>query len=189
MFLWSKWLLKDSTDGWGFLWNCLLSWFRVKGNLAWPMSNKMECSRERLSLSCQSGQALITQIHRRTVATGLSSIHTHLTQLLEDLHYILQLWRDCSDVLDLQWAKRYYVTPTESSPSRRGWPWFQISREELQLLCSLSFSWTAIADMLMVSRITVYQRRAEYGMLVEPHSSISDQELTEKVQQILVQYP
>ena len=90
--------------------------------------------------------------------------------------------------LDQQWVSSHYVTPTEL-PVGHGRPRFQISKEQLQYLHSLSFSWTAIADMLMVSRMTVYQRRVEFGLLVEPQSSISDQELIRIVQQLSVQHP
>ena len=43
--------------------------------------------------------------------------------------------------------------------------------------------------MLMVSWMTVYRRRVEYGLLDEPHSSISDPGLIERVRQLLVQHP
>ena len=166
-----------------------LSAFIVSCERQYGLANQQytEYAIERFSLSCQGVQALIDPI--RTAGAELNGIYTHLTQLVEDLRYILQLWRQYSDTLDLQQARSRYVPPSGASLSRRGRPRFQISREQLQYLRSISFSWTAIADMLMVSRMTVYRRRAEYGMLDEPHSSISDQELNEKVQQILVQHP
>ena len=43
--------------------------------------------------------------------------------------------------------------------------------------------------MLMMSQMTVFWRRAEYGMLDEGHFNISDEELIERVQQIMVQHP
>ena len=142
---------------------------------------------ERLSLSCQSVQALIDSM--RTADTELSSMYSNLTQLLAHLHHILQLWRDYSDTLDLQQLSSCYVTATEASHSTCGRPRLQISREQLQHLRSLSFSWTAIADMLMMSQMTVFWRRAVYGMLDEGHFNISDEELIERVQQIMVQHP
>ena len=48
------------------------------------------------------------------------------------------------------------MLPPLKVASRRGRQRFQITREQLEYLRSSSFSWTAIADMLMVSRMTVY---------------------------------
>ena len=59
----------------------------------------------------------------------------------------------------------------------------------VEYLRSLSFSLTAIADMLIVSRMTVYQRRVEFGLLVEAQSSITDQELIRIVRHLSVQHP
>ena len=157
-----------------------LSSFIISSERQYGLANEQytDYAIERFSLSCQSVEALIGPI--RTAGAELNSICTHVTQLL---------WREYSDTLDLRHARSRYVPPSEASLSRRGRPSFQISREQLQYLRSLSFSWTAIANMLMVSRMTVYWRRAEYGMLDEPHFSINDEELNEKVQQILVQHP
>ena len=42
---------------------------------------------------------------------------------------------------------------------------------------SLSFSWSAIADILMVSRMTLYRRKVEFGLLDEPSSVIGEEDL------------
>ena len=124
---------------------------------------------------------------RRTASVELSSLCTCLTQLLEHLHAIRNQWEHYSDTLHIQQARSY--CPPLASLSGQGRPRFHISREQLQYLHSLSFSWTDIADMLMVSWMTVYRRRVEYGLLDEPHSSISDPGLIERVRQLLVQHP
>ena len=67
---------------------------------------------------------------------------------------------------------------------QRGRPRFKISKEQLENLRSLSFSWTSIADVLLVS---IYRRRTEYGLLDEAHSAIHDREF-EFVRHTLVQY-
>ena len=54
-------------------------------------------------------------------------------------------------------------------------------KEQLELLHSLCFTGSDIAQLLRVSRMTVYRRRQEYGMLDEPVASISDSDLREKV--------
>ena len=118
---------------------------------------------------------------------GLSNVHADLLQLLRTVQVSLQKWVDYSDVLDSQRTLSSYFPPLLESG--RGRPKFDISREQLQYLRSLSFSWTAIADMLRVTRMTIYRRRVEYGMLDESFSMINDQELTEKVRRILAQHP
>lgn len=128
---------------------------------------------------------MLTQATR--TAIGLSNIHADLVNLLQTLHITLQQWRDYSDVLESQQTLTSYTPPFQNFG--RGRPKFYISKEQLQYLRSLSFSWTAIADMLKVTRMTIYRRRIEYGMLDESHSSISDQELAETVGHILVQHP
>ena len=111
-----------------------------------------------------------------------------LVQLLQALEHTLGVWIEYSNTLDRQWASTHYVTPTDM-PLGRGRPKFHISKEQLEYLRSLSFSWTAIADMLMVSRMTLYRRRVEIGLLVEPQSNITDQELMRIVRHLSVQHP
>ena len=120
-------------------------------------------------------------------AEGLSNVYADLIQLLETVQTSLKEWTDYFDVLDCQRTLSSY-TPTLVESSR-GRPKFDITREQLQHLRSLSFSWTAIADMLKVTRMTIYRRRVQYGMLDESCSVINDEELTEVVQQILRQHP
>jgi hypothetical protein len=124
-------------------------------------------------------------------ATGdraaLSNIHADLVNLLQTVQISLTQWRHFSDILDSQRTLCSYTPPLLGS--RRGRPKFLISREQLQYLRSLSFSWTAVAKMFKVTRMTIYRRRVEYHMLDESHSRISDQDLTEAVSQILTQYP
>lgn len=47
---------------------------------------------------------------------------------------------------------------------RRGRPKFDISVDQLAYLASFSFSWTSIAKMLGISRMTLYRRRVAFGM-------------------------
>jgi len=77
---------------------------------------------------------------------------------------------------------RYTVATTESSG--RGRPRFIIAKEQLEYLCSLSFSWTDMALLLGVSRMTLYRRREEFGMLDEPSRVLNDSELKTKVSEI-----
>ena len=57
-----------------------------------------------------------------------------------------------------------YHAPLVRLP-RRGRPAFDISQEQLEYLSSLSLNWSQIAALLGVSRMTIYRRRSEFGML------------------------
>ena len=144
---------------------------------------------DHLSLSCQSVLTLRERFSSARVPS-LNDLGETLTEMLGELRRILQLWCDYSDSLSLNFNSTRYELPFEensiSSPSR---PRFNIAREQLLYLRSLSFSWTAIADMLMVSRMTIYRRRAEFGMLDDPSTSIGEEELVSIVRQISMEHP
>ena len=56
---------------------------------------------------------------------------------------------------------------------RRGRPRFDIPREQLVYLASLSFNWVQIASILGVSRMTMYRRRQELGIVSEPRQELN----------------
>lgn len=143
-----------------------------------------EYAMERLAQSFQS-VSLLKEITQRS--DGLIAVHGHLAELLEIIESHWHQWRNYSDILERQLNMCHYVPFLETS--KHGRPKFHISKDQLLHLRSLSFSWTAIADLLMVSRMTIYRRRVEYGLLHEPHSSITNSELTEIIRQILSQHP
>ena len=140
---------------------------------------------KRFSICSQSIQALISVIEP---LPDLRSIYTDLNQLLESTQGNLLQWRSYYDSLDFQRTVHQYVTPREFS-RQRGRPRFKISKEQLEHLRSLSFSWASIADVLLVSRMTIYRRRCEYGLLEESHTAIHDEQLIEFVRHTLVQHP
>lgn len=72
---------------------------------------------------------------------------------------------------------------------QRGQPRFNVQREQLLYLTSLGFSWTSIASMLGVSRMTVYRRRAEYNLLADPVNTLSDNELKNLLRRIRREHP
>ena len=147
--------------------------------------------RRAVSIQLRRRRLVAASRRRRLLGTGTSTFGVArriVTQLLEHLHAILNQWEQYSDTLDIQQVRRY-CPPLVPLSSGHGRPRFDISQEQLQYLRSLSFTWTDIADMLMVSRMTVYRRRVQYGLLSDPQSSISDQQLIERVRQLLVQHP
>ena len=103
--------------------------------------------------------------------------------------------------LQTQWQMFYYIMEASSSNSsysvsttythgqRRGRPIFIISKEQLEYLHSLSFSWTQIALLLGLSRMTVYRRCEEFNILDEEGMPLSDSALDEILNDLHRQLP
>ena len=107
----------------------------------------------------------------------IAAEYSHLLdELLIALQFLSVQWQEYIDHLDSSSAAdAYHVAAVRSGG--RGRPRFDIGREQLEYLASLSFTWTDIARLLGVSRMTVYRRRRELGMLDEPPRTLDDNEL------------
>lgn len=70
----------------------------------------------------------------------------------------------------------------------RGRPRFEVTVDQLEYLVSLSFSWTCIAQILGISRMTLYRRRVQFGML-RRGQIITDSELLALLQQMRREFP
>ncbi len=69
-----------------------------------------------------------------------------------------------------------YQTPQNSRVGAQGRPRFDISSDQLEYLSSLSFSWTQIASILGVSRMTIFRRRRDLNIPMRT-STLCDEEL------------
>ena len=74
-------------------------------------------------------------------------------------------WETYLDKINQQNESTAHRAPVVHIPRRRERPTFDITRHQLKYLSSLSFTWTEIAKLLGVLGMTVYRRRAEFGML------------------------
>ena len=83
--------------------------------------------------------------------------------------------REHAEVFDQDTAYSTSVTITPGPGRRR----YDISKDQLEHLRSLYFSWQKIADMLQVSVSTIQRRRREFGLSdeFERYSDITDDEL------------
>ena len=70
-----------------------------------------------------------------------------------------------------------------------GRPKFNITKEQLEYLSSMSFSWSQIAHLLGVSRMTIYRRRVEFGLLIDPTTSVSSSDLISTVHAMRNEFP
>ena len=119
---------------------------------------------------------------------SLHSISLLLTDLHHELTSLLQQWQEYSDRIDAEVSIVRYSAPLHHHGDR-GRPAFSISRQQLEYLRSLSFSWTEIASLLGVSRMTIYRRRAEFGLLDDPSRTLNDEELSRVVVEMRRELP
>ena len=136
---------------------------------------------ERLRIAVVSCSTLIDQI--RSVANGLEEEEDTLQYYQEELSTIVNNLRGISR----EWSLRMdqYDEERESTSYRPhlldaptgGRPKFDISKEQLEYLRSMNFSWTQIAELMGVSVMTIYRRRREFGMLGVVSQTVSHGEL------------
>ncbi len=88
-------------------------------------------------------------------------------ELLDILSSLLSVWREYERNINFSSHEAQYIAPLEHS-GRRGRPKFVIPKEQLVYLKSLNFTWSSIGSLLGVSRMTVYRRRVDCGMLSDP---------------------
>ena len=81
----------------------------------------------------------------------------YLSQLLQCLRIISLEWQAYLEVCELRSQSAYAVGHVQSASRPVGRPRFDISEDQLEYLSSMSFSWTQIASMLGVSRMTVVE--------------------------------
>lgn len=134
----------------------------------------------RLKEHLENGVALVEPEYHEVVTAyknNMEDLLMYLRSLSEEWErYIVSMER-------ISESLRYRAVTTESV-GRPGRPRFIIAKEQLEYLHSLSFSWTDIASLLGVSRMTLFRRREEFGMLDEPSRVLTDSELKTRVSEI-----
>ena len=115
-----------------------------------------------------------------------------LHQLLDTIRRIESEWQRHFDHLQAVSGTRresaFQLSSTRTF-NRPGRPKFNVTKEQLEYLSSMSFSWTQIAQLLGVSRMTVYRRRVEFGLLSDPTTSISNSDLLLRIQTMHREFP
>ena len=97
----------------------------------------------------------------------------HLSYLLTNLWPLLAEWREYVDSqMRMDICTAYQVPVIRSG--RRGRPKYLITNEQLDYLLSLEFTGSDISALLGVSRMTLYRRRRELGLLTSHQQGITD---------------
>ena len=147
---------------------------------------------ERLAIIYQSISAIKERLESDTNSVGqqpsLNSVLGSLDDLLTLIPLIANKWQEHSNSLEVRHLLSRYQVPVQQS-SHRGRPCLHVTQEQLEYLRSLSFSWSDISRILGISRMTIFRRRVQYGMIFEPSQSVSDSELMDIVHQLRQEVP
>ena len=152
---------------------------------------------ERLRICVQALSNMLAYLE--STASSLTGVQAEVSELMADLFEI----RDCCAVLQGIWDSRLDEIDSESSglssrfqvlsirsSTGGGRPQFLITEDQLTYLRSLNFSWTHIADLLGVSRMTVYRRRRDFRIVDSEYGNqLADAELVSLLQQLRQSMP
>ena len=164
-----------------------ISSFLVSCGRQYGIANDNYCEYviERLSLILEGLNNITTLIDNDNVE--LRNIEESLVELRGFVNRILRLYREYQHTVAIEIASQN-TAPVEHS-SRVGRPLFLINSEQISYLRSLSFSWVCISRILMISRMTLYRRRVQYGLVGNDSRALSDQALHQLVQDTITQHP
>ena len=115
--------------------------------------------------------------------TSIREFECAVEELTVACQRVSSWWQDyidteqASDPLSLS---HRYSSPVIHISGAQGRPRFDISKDQLEYLSSLSFSWTDIAAILGVSRMTIYRRRQEFNLPTR-RDTLSDTELRQLI--------
>ena len=123
----------------------------------------------------------------------LQDIIDQLSHLEDSLQALYTEWESYLDTFDrLTSMTTSYSVPLETSngPRARGRPRFDVRPEQIAYLRSMSFTYSQIADLLGVSRMTVYRRCSEFSVtdLRSRENRMSDTDVNRIVREIRLEH-
>ena len=140
---------------------------------------------ERLEVCIISLNAI--KLNFQQLRTGTLTVYCdHVEQILSIYRTLSVKWEQKIEAINTTDGIRFRSALLRST---RGHPRFDISKEQLLYLCSLSFNWSDIAKTLGVSRMTIYRRRVEYRLTEEPMVVPTDLQLHTVVSEIQAGQP
>lgn len=159
----------------------------------------IESSQEQLEHCMKRLQLVFSGVHRirdilsngssNTDEEGRAALQYYESMLDELLECLREVYGNIESQFDqVVSSPDYSYHSSIVNSGGRGRPKFDITLDQLEYLRSLSFSWKEIASMLGVSRMTIYRRRLEYGMLQDGRS-IEDDELLVLLREMRSEFP
>ena len=104
---------------------------------------------------------------------GIDELVTDLEELMELLHAIQDRWRDVEAGISV-FSPRSCLRAEKQYTGMCGRPKYAIKQEQLMFLRELRLTWTTIAAMFGISRRTMYNIRAEFGLVGTEYTAFSD---------------
>ncbi len=90
------------------------------------------------------------------VRSTITDCKSALDDLVGNLRALLTKWIEYREILDSNSSRSRYQSSVIHD-GRRGRLRFEIAKEQLEYLASISFTWKEIAALLGVSRMTLYR--------------------------------
>ena len=119
---------------------------------------------------------------------AVHQLEGRLSELVHILWELVTMWQQYHETIESTSYGVQYTAPLAHS-NHRGRPRFLISRNQLEYLRSLSYTWSQISSLLGVSCMTIYRRREEFGMLDEQTTELSDSELIALIEELRQELP
>ena len=105
-------------------------------------------------------------------------------ELISCMLSLLCYWDTYLDDLGSMSVSFRYSAEVTHRPGR-GRPVFSVEKDQIEYLHSLHFSWPEISNLLGISRMTLYRRRRDFGLLqLTPNRVVSSDELIGIIQQL-----
>ena len=106
-------------------------------------------------LNCVSTcSSMIDCINGSTEQEQLQECTASLSELLKCLYVMLRKWEEYKTSMDGDYQLQ---CPSRVFSGGRGRPSFNVSKDQIEYLSSLSFKWTEIAAIIGISRMTLYR--------------------------------
>ena len=119
-------------------------------------TNYTEYFLERLDITLSTCSNILHHVGQQHL-NGLEEYQTSLRELIECIKVVYRKWEEYLGVLESGTNVVAISSPMTSSLARPGRPRFQITKEQLEYLCSLGFKWNEIAALIGVSKMTIYR--------------------------------
>ena len=142
-------------------WRCFfqeLSSFLVEsqGRIGICRSSYCEYAIDRMELAVNSCTSIVN-FFRENTDVDAAVLAEYVEELVVLLNTLLEQWKQYSLVLETTVDRLEYRSPFAPPTGRQGRPRFDMNREQLEYLLSLSFNWSEISNLLAISRMTLYR--------------------------------
>jgi len=115
--------------------------------------------------------------------------YTYTGSVLYSVIDITDLLKKAYDALNNLIKTQLKLKPGVICTGFSGRPRYDISEETLTMLLHYRFTYRKIGEMLGVSKETIYRRVKYLGIVVQRHSSISDNDLRDLMSSIILEFP